>query len=356
MIPARRFRSSAPALLPYAAVLLLCPVLLAGIALVAQEARRRSADAMAEAAARFLSALSAAERAKTLFALEDAERFDWGYVPKSRRGISLKELDSEKRRLVLDLLRTGVSRVGYRKATDVIALENVLRELQGSSIRDPQLYYLTIFGTPASGAPWGWRFEGHHLSLNYTVAGGFGVATAPSFFGANPARVASGPLAGKRALAGEEDLARELLLSLDAARRSRAIFRSAAPDEIVTGDAAKVDPLAPAGIAAAELSPDQLERLKRLLREYLGRMPDDLAAEREAKLERAGFEKIHFAWAGGASPGQPHYYRIQGPTFLVEYDDTQNSANHIHTVWRDFDGDFGRDLLREHYRQTSHQS
>ena len=313
-------------------------------------------QAMAEAASRFLAALSPAERAKTSIPFDDRERFDWGYVPRSRRGIPLKEVDPAKRRLALDLLRTGVSSAGLRKASDIMALETVLRELEGWSMRDPELYFVTVFGTPAPGAAWGWRFEGHHLSLNYTVAGGIGLATSPSFFGAHPARVESGPLAGTRALAGEEDLARELVLSLDPPLRSRATFRSSAPSEIVTGAAEKVDPLAPAGIAASEMSADGRTRLRRLLREYLGRMPDDLGAEREAKLDAAGFDRIHFAWAGGYRPGEKHYYRLQGPTFLVEYDDTQNDANHIHTVWRDFDGDFGRDLLREHYRQTGHDA
>jgi hypothetical protein len=311
--------------------------------------RAQSARAMANSANRFLSALSAAERGKASISFDDSERFDWGFTPRRRRGIPLKELSPEARRLAHELLRSGLSASGYRKATDVIALEGVLREIEGP-YRDPDLYFFSIFGTPAPGAPWGWRVEGHHLSLNYTVADGLAVSHTPSFFGANPATVREGPLAGKRALAGEEDLARTLVFSLDARQRAQAVFRNAAPSDIVTGTAERVDPLAPAGIAAAELDAQQNESLRRLLDEYLSRMPADVADDRLEKMRAAGLEKIFFAWAGGFQAGQPHYYRLQGPTFLIEYDDTQNGANHIHTVWRDFAGDFGRDLLREHYR------
>jgi hypothetical protein len=303
---------------------------------------------MADSADRFLTSLSPPQRAKALIPFDDSERFDWGFTPRSRRGIPLKELSPEQRRRAEELLRAGLSASGYRKAGDVIALESVLREAQGA-FRDPELYYFSIFGTPAPDSRWGWRVEGHHLSLNYTVAGGFGVAHTPSFFGANPAQVRHGPLSGKRALAGEEDLARNLLRSLEAGQKARAVFRGVAPSDIVTGTAARIDPLAPAGIAARDLTDPQRDGLRRLLEEYLTRMPEDLAADRREKIEAAGFERIFFAWAGGGEPGQPHYYRLQSPTFLIEYDDTQDDANHIHTVWRDFAGDFGRDLLREHY-------
>lgn len=338
-----------------AAVLLVaCPALLAAISLAAEALRLRSAEKMAEAADRFLAALAPAQRAQVLFPLEDPERFDWGFVPRSRRGLPLGRLDPGQRRLAEELLRAGLSASGYRKAADIMALETVLREIEDSSIRDPDLYFFSVFGAPSARSAWGWRFEGHHVSLNYTLDGGIAVSTTPSFLGANPATVRKGPLAGKRALAGEEDRARELLRSLEKRQRAAAVFRDVAPAEIVTGNAARVDPLAPAGIAVAELDAPQRELFGRLLDEYLSRMPPDLAAQREERLRAAGFEKIRFAWAGGFEPGQPHYYRIQGPTFLIEYDDTQNGANHIHTVWRDFAGDFGRDLLREHYRAVPH--
>ncbi len=339
-----------------AVLLLLCPALLAAISLAAEVLRLRSAEQMAQAANRFLAALAPAQRAQALFPLEDPERFDWAFTPRSRRGVPLKDLDPAQRRLADELLQAGLSSSGYRKAADIMTLETVLREIEGSSSRDPDRYFFSVFGTPSAQSAWGWRFEGHHLSLNYTLAGGIAVSHTPSFFGANPATVRKGPLAGKRALAGEEDRARELLRSLDGRQRAAAVFRDVAPSEIVTGNAAKVDPVAPAGIAVADLEPPQRDLFGRLLEEYLSRMPEDIAGDRREKLRAAGFEKIRFAWAGGSEPGQPHYYRIQGPTFLIEYDDTQNGANHIHTVWRDFAGDFGRDLLREHYRSTPHSS
>ena len=341
------------------ALLVACPALLAAISLLAEAARLRSADAMADTAGRFLASLTPAQRAKAAIPFESEQRFDWGYTPRSRRGIPLKELRPDQRKLADELLRSGLSAPGYRKAQDVLRLESVLREIQGP-FRDPELYYFTIFGTPSasSDAAWGWRVEGHHLSLNYTVRGGVAansllrgaVAATPSFFGAHPAQVRNGPLRGLRALAGEEDIARQLLWSLDPPRRKRAVLANTAPADIVTGNAARVDPLAPAGIPAGDLTAPQLALLRQLLDEHLSRMPEDLRQDRLAKLDAAGTEKVFFAWAGGAEPGEPHYYRLQGPTFLIEYDDTQDGANHIHTVWRDFAGDFGRDLLREHYR------
>jgi hypothetical protein len=308
---------------------------------------------MAEAARKLLESLPAAQRARASFRFDDAEREDWGYVPRSRRGVPLGELAIGQRELAMALVRSGLSEAGYRKAQDVVRLEGVLREIQGA-FRDPALYYFSIFGEPTGRAPWGWRLEGHHLSLNYTVVDGAGVAHSPSFFGANPATVRSGPLSGLRTLGPEEDLARELAKSLDAAQRKRAIFADRAPSEIVTGDERRVDPLAPAGIPARELTEAQRGTLARLLDEYLERMPEDVAAERRAAIVRDGIPDVAFAWAGGLEPGQGHYYRIQGPSFVVEYDNTQNGANHVHTVWRDFHGDFGRDLLKEHYAAVRH--
>jgi hypothetical protein len=308
---------------------------------------------MAEAARKLLESLPAAQRARASFRFDDAEREDWGYVPRSRRGVPLGELAIGQRELAMALVRSGLSEAGYRKAQDVVRLEGVLREIQGA-FRDPALYYFSIFGEPTGRAPWGWRLEGHHLSLNYTVVDGAGVAHSPSFFGANPATVRSGPLSGLRTLGPEEDLARELAKSLDAAQRKRAIFADRAPSEIVTGDERRVDPLAPAGIPARELTEAQRGTLARLIDEYLERMPEDVAAERRTAIVRDGIPDVAFAWAGGLEPGQGHYYRIQGASFVVEYDNTQNGANHVHTVWRDFHGDFGRDLLKEHYAAVRH--
>jgi hypothetical protein len=311
---------------------------------------------MVQAADAFVGSLTSEQRAKALFAFEDAERHNWHFVPRPRRGLPLKEMSPQQQELARGILQAGLSRRGYLTASTIIELELVLREMgQNPRVRDPELYYFSIFGTPSAKAPWGFRAEGHHLSLNFTLVRDTLIATAPAFFGANPAEVQSGSRLGLRALADEEDIGRELVLSLDDRQRARAIIATATPRDIVTGAAAQVQPLSPTGIRAADLRPEQAAILARLLEVYLGRMADPLAERRRAAIEREGRGAIAFAWAGSLRPGEAHYYRIQGPSFLVEYDNTQDRANHIHTVWRDFDGDFGRDLLREHYRQAPHR-
>jgi hypothetical protein len=320
---------------------------------------------MVQAAVAFVASLEPQQRAKALFEFDDAERLNWHFVPRSRRGLPLKEMSPAQQALARGILQAGLSRRGYLTASTIIELEQVLREMGGNPvIRDPERYYFSIFGTPSHRAPWGVRAEGHHLSLNFTLVDGSLVdgslvdgsliATAPAFFAADPAEVRSGARAGLRALADEQDVGRELILSLDENQRAKAIIANATPRDIVTRNAAKVEPLAPVGIRISELSPDQATVLLRLLDVYLGRMAEPLAAQRRAALERTDFADVAFAWAGSTSPGKAHYYRIQGPSFLVEYDNTQGNANHIHTVWRDFDGDFARDLLREHYRGAPH--
>jgi hypothetical protein len=309
---------------------------------------------MQQAANAFLASLAPAQRSKALFAFEDAERLDWHFVPRARRGLPLKEMSTEQRQLARGILRAGLSRRGYLTASTIIDLELVLREMgESPTFRDPELYFFSVFGTPSRTAPWGVRAEGHHLSLNFTIVRDTLIATAPAFFGANPAEVRRGARAGLRALADEEDVGRELVLALDARQRAGALISAAAPRDIVTGNAARVEPLSPIGIRATDLRPEQAAILVRLLDVYLGRMAAPLAARRRSALERTDFGQVAFAWAGSTRRGEAHYYRIQGPSFLVEYDNTQNDANHIHTVWRDFDGDFGRDLLREHYRGAS---
>jgi hypothetical protein len=310
---------------------------------------------MLQAAQAFLASLTPEQRAKTLFQFEDAERLNWHFVPRARRGLPLGEMSAEQRGLAHGILRAGLSQRGYLTASTIIELELVLRELgENPAVRDPGLYYFSIFGTPSRDEPWGFRAEGHHLSLNFTLVRDSLTATAPAFFGANPAEVRRGSRQGLRALAAEEDIGRELVLSLDRRQLDDALIASSTPRDIVTGNAARVEPLSPVGIRITELRPDQAAVLIRLLEVYLGRMAEPLAAQRRAALERSDFSEVTFAWAGSTRPGEAHYYRIQGPSFLVEYDNTQNAANHIHTVWRDFDGDFGRDLLREHYRNAPH--
>jgi hypothetical protein len=322
---------------------------------VESRAALRANAAMARAATAFLAELTGDQRGRARFEFADAERLNWHFIPRERRGLPLKDMTQAQRDLARALLRAGVSQRGLAKVDGIIDLENVLREMGGDPVmRDPGQYFFSVFGTPSADGPWGWRVEGHHLSLNFTVTRGSTVAWAPSFMGANPARVPSGSRQGLRVLAAEEDLARQLVLSLDATQRATAVFTTEAPRDIITGNAGQVDPLSPAGIPVSALNAQQSRMLVAVLDEYLARMADDIAAERRAQLERTDFGRVTFAWAGSTEVGQPHYYRIQGPTFLIEYDNTQNNANHIHSVWRDFTRDFGRDLLREHYRDAPH--
>lgn len=330
-------------------------VVLATIRIIDGVSRRRSASAMIMEAQAFLSALTPEQRAKTVFDFADEERYDFHFVPRPRKGLPFKEMNERQRKLALNFLRTGLSGRGFFKAQTIMELELILRELENNPVRrDPELYYFSIFGTPALKERWGWRVEGHHLSLNYTVIDGAFVATTPAFMGTNPAEVWQGPRKGLRVLAAEEDIARELLHALDERQRVKAIFEQKAFPDIITTIRRKIDPLQFIGVAASGFNDRQKKLLNDLLTEYAASMPADIAAERMEKLRRAGMEKIRFGWAGGIERGEPHYYRVQGPTFLIEYDNTQNNANHIHTVWREFDGDWGEDLLREHYQSSPH--
>lgn len=307
---------------------------------------------MQQAAVAFVDSLPNELQKKASFAIEDEERVNWHFVPKpgERKGVVLNDLNESQREKLNRLLQASLSARGQAKVFSVMSLETVLHTMEGADYRDPALYYTTIFGEPKPNGTWGWRYEGHHLSLNFTVVNGKLLETTPNFWGANPAKVPVGPSAGLRTLKNEEDLARAFVLSLDKKQRTIAIIAEKAPMDIYTGTAKEVSPLNPLGIRVTELQLSQVFGLGRIIDEYLANMPTDVANARWEKLNDAGLEKISFAWAGPTEVGAPHYYRIQGPTFLIEYDNVQNQANHIHTVWRDFDGDFGRDLLREHHR------
>ena len=335
--------------------LVACGVL-AAIPIVEATAPRQAATEMTRAANAFVGGLTADQRTKAQFQFADSERVNWHFIPRARKGLPLKEMTPQQRDLAKALLQAGVSQRGYLKASTIMELDLVLREMGGNPVqRDPELYFFSIFGTPSDAQPWGWRVEGHHLSLNFTVVGGSPIATAPAFMGANPAEVREGTRQGLRVLSAEEDLARELVTSLDASQRATAVFATEAPRDIVTANRLDIDPLAPPGISVGQLRQPQVTLLRRVIEEYLGRMADRIATERRARLEQSDFTRVTFAWAGPIERGAPHYYRIQGPTFLIEFDNVQNGANHIHSVWRDFNGDFGADLLRQHYQQTPHQ-
>jgi uncharacterized protein DUF3500 len=335
----------------------------------AVRAAGRSPADMADAATRFLAALPQEQRQQATFVFDSTEREHWGFVPSEifpRNGLTIGAMSEPQRKLAHELLKSGLSQRGYLTATSIMALENILRVIEDAGggdaagpnprrmARDPVKYYVSVFGTPSPRGTWGWRVEGHHVSLNFTIINGALAGSSPSFFGSNPAEVREGPKKGLRVLAAEEDTARAFLMSLDAAQRGKAIIAATAPDDIVTVNNSKVDPLAPAGVAAGELAPNQRELLMNIVGSYTSAMTSDIAEDRLARIRTAGLDKIVFAWAGEPERGKKHYYRVQGPTFLIEYDNTQNDGNHIHSVWRDFKGDFGRDLLREHLRSVAH--
>ena len=339
-----------------------CLTLIGLLAIAPSELSAHNGDnhanmAMSNAATSFLHSLDEKERNKTTFDFDDPHRVSWEFLPAAmikRKGISLTELNKKQKMFAYDLLETGLSKSGNEKILNIIDLERVLLELTGSDIRIPELYSIMIFGEPSIESNWAWRFEGHHVSLNVTIVDGTMTATAPRFLGSNPAKVTEGDRQGLRALGKEEDLARELFKSFDAKQQKIAHFQSIAYGEIVTNRATEVGPLGYVGLRANRMTSDQKTLLETLIETYASTMPKVLADERMNQLREADMDKIRFGWAGGTEVGEPHYYRIQGPTFLIEYDNVQNKANHVHTIWRDFTGDFGRDLLKEHYLNHPH--
>lgn len=336
-----------PRLTPLACVLLF----LTSFACSHAHSEGEAIEDMTGAAQAWLAALSAEQRGAAAIELTSPERENWHYVPKSREGLPLAKMDATQRSLARALLASGLSQHGLLQADAVIALERVLRAVENSDHRDETLYFFTVFGEPSVKSPWGWRVEGHHLSVNFTVAGGQ-ISATPNFVGANPAEVRAGAQAGQRVLAAEEDQGRAFLLSLDDAQRRQALVSSTAPGDILTRSDRQAKAPGPTGIGFGSMSPEQQSKFKALVALYANRLRPEVAETELKKIADTGWERLSFAWAGGLQPGEGHYYRIQSPDFVIEYDNTQNRANHIHTVWRVFDGDFGRDLLREHYQQA----
>ena len=331
------------------------PIVLALSLIISSIASIGAVDAvvqdMQKAANGFLDSLSEELRHKATYTLNEDERMNWHFIPKTgeRMGVDLRDLNKIQEIKLAELLVASFSATGHEKVKKIQGLESVLYILENADHRDPELYYTTIFGTPSATGSWGWRFEGHHLSQNFTVANGKLLANSPSFWGANPATVPVGPTTGQRTLKGEEDTARSFVRSLSKKQKAIAIIADAAPKDIYSGAEKEVSPLSPPGIKVSQLEKSQIFGLTRIIQEYLSNMPTDVATDRWEKLSEAGLENITFAWAGPTEMGVKHYYRVQGPTFLIEYDNVQNQGNHIHTAWRDFDGDFGRDILKEHH-------
>src|SRR5215475_3995983 len=306
--------------------------------------------AMAAAALAFLDALPPDTRRRAVFVVSDKERLNWHYVPRSRAGVAFKDMPAAARTAAHELMKSSLSGVGYGKAVNIIRLEEVLRRLETLGLmRDPGNDACSVFGNPGSAAAWGWRVEGHHLSLNFTLVPGRPVAMTPAFLGANPAQVPSGPQRGQRTLAAEQDLARALIQSLTGAQRARTVIAAQSLGDIVSGPGRAESLATPAGLPLADMTGDQRTQAIRLVEEYARNMRNELAEQELGRMRQADPVLIHFAWAGPIVPGKAHYYRLHGPTLLIEYDNSQNDANHIHSVWHDPRRDFGLDLLKAHY-------
>ncbi len=336
-------------------------------------AQQRAAAAMATSAEMFLASLTPDQKQKAVFSLGSDEWTRWHFIPVSmfpRHGLPLKEMSEPQRQRAHDLLKASLSQAGFKTATSTMANETLLGAIEAAARtaaaasggrgpamipREPDNYFFSVFGEPSAKSRWGWRLEGHHVSLHFAIDGARMVVTStPLFFGANPAEVREGPDKGLRILGAQEDTARALLASLDSTQRATAIIQPTAPGDIITTTTVKVDPLNPSGLGAAQMAPAQRDLLTKILDAYSSQMLAEVAAERMAKIKEAGLEKVSFAWFGPVEKGQKYYYRVQGPTFLIEHNNTQDNGNHIHSVWRDFNGDFGRDLLAEHMAAFPH--
>lgn len=314
-----------------------------------------SVSEMATAAAAFAKTLTEEQRVKTLLPFDSPSRVDWQIIPKdSRKGLQLNEMTEAQRDAAMKLLKSVLSDMGYRKSTQIMNMERLLKflesEKKNGAIRDSTRYFFTIFGEPSANGRWGLSIEGHHLSLNFTIEGNKVVSSTPQAFAANPAIVYSEnpvdvPL-GRRMLRFEETIAFELIQSLSPAQRKVAIVADKAPRETRTLGVPQPTKEPLAGIPYEQLSNPQRELLERLVDEYIRAVPDDVAEERRQTIQvGGGWNKVHFSWEGAIQPGVGHYYRIQGPTFLVEFVNTQpdaagNLANHVHCLWRDIRGDF----------------
>jgi hypothetical protein len=350
MIQARWIRFAVP---------LTVAAMMGAILLAQGQSPEPSGKAMFEAARRFRANLSKEQLAKSSFGYDDAERLNWHFIPRERKGIPLRELEGDALQAAHALIASGLSKSGYDQTLSVMSLEEVLYLLETEpkeraerrERRHPGKYYLSVFGTPSETDPWGWRLEGHHISLNYTLDKGDVIGTTPEFFGTNPALIEAGPGRSIRVLGPEEDTARQILKLCTPEQAKIAHIDTKAPDDLRVGPNAQApspqpESTPPVGLPASKMSNDQKKLLAELLTEYLANMPADVSARRRSALMRAGFDNIHFAWWGETERNQRHYYRVQGPSFLIEYNNTQNNANHVHSYWRDFAGDFGIPLKK----------
>jgi hypothetical protein len=308
--------------------------------------KKSSSNKMAEAATAFLATLDAEQKARATFGFNDEERLNWHFIPRERKGLPIKDLEGPALKAAHRLLASGLSAAGYDQTLSIMSLEELLYLLEQGDRqtrrdkRDPQKYYFSIFGTPATTGMWGWRVEGHHVSLNYTIKNGKLVSTTPEFFGANPGTIDAGPERQIRVLGPEEDIARQILKLCSPENQKIMWIEDKAPQDLRGGGVAQVETTAPVGLSFSKMSSDQKKLVHELLNEYLKNMPSDVEKERRARINTGGMDAVYFAWWGQADLNQPHYYRLQGPSFLVEYNNVQNTANHVHSYWRNMAGDF----------------
>ncbi len=317
-----------------------------------------AADGLARSVRAWLGGLDAGQRAAATFPFASPERVAWDYRPGDRAGLSLADLRPDQRSAAMNMLSAAMSARGSDEVAAIMALEPILGELEreggraGWERRDPERYWFAVFGDAEAGTPWSWRIGGHHVAIHLTVANGRVVGSTPSFLGADPAVVPTGPTAGARALTGEEAIARALVAALSPEQRAIAIVDPVAPPDILSGTGARADLTSiTGGIRHDDLAAPHQGELERLIQHYLGRAPAEVAAADWERIADAGLAAITFAWAGPFEPGRGHYYAVRGPRFLVEYDNTQNGANHIHAVWRELQNDWGEDALAGHYRR-----
>lgn len=327
---------------------------LAAVALISKDEAPASTQ-MADAADKFLASLTEEQRKKAMFDFDDAHRVGWFFTPQqdnktkmaTRKGLRFEELTAEQKKLALDLLRAGTSKTGYNQAITIMSLENILKntEKKGAMIRNPEWYFISIFGKPSKTGKWGWRFEGHHLSVNFTIDRGEIASMTPYMFGANPAEVKDGPKKGLRALPEIEDLARDLYKSLsDDQKKVATVALDKLPE--VAENTKAATPGDPLGIVASTLTEAQQATLMKLLKAYTDRMPESVGNAEYNSVKQAGLGKVYFSFAGDPTPGKGYKYRVHGPSFLVEFlnvqaDGSGNPANHIHSVWRHLPSDFG---------------
>jgi hypothetical protein len=325
---------------------------LAGTAFLAREAEGPGLR-MTTAAEQFLASLKADQKAKATFAFDSDERTHWYFTPQqrdrkaTRKGLPLEDMTAEQKKLAMEMVRAGTSEEGYKKAATIMSLESILHDLEkkGAMVRNPEWYFFSVFGTPSRTGKWGWRAEGHHLSLNYTVEGGKVVSGTPAFFGANPADVMGGARKGLRTLPEAEDNARKLIGLLTDDQRKLAHRAKGFPE--IEEAVKKPGVGEPVGLPGAQMTDKQKATLIDLIKGYAARLPEVVTAGQVGAIEKGGIDKVYFAYGvGDGSPGKPYTYRVQSPDFVIEFlneqaDSAGNKANHIHSAWRNMKGDFG---------------